>query len=613
MCGIAGIISPGVERYKSNLDSMVKSLHHRGPDSNGLFYYPDCALGHTRLKIIDLETGAQPMFSPNKEDAIVFNGEIYGYQKIREELLTFYHWQTKSDTEVILALYEKYGTKMIDKLPGMFSFALWDNRKKMLLCARDRFGEKPFYYAWGKNGEFIFASEIKAIIASKLVEPILDKQSIFHYLKRLYVHPQKTIYKNIFILPPAHNLIYHSGNLKIEKYWQLPVILEKIELNEALEKFKILFSGAVKSCLVADVPIGIFLSGGLDSSSIVAIASEFNKDLTTLTFGFNDKSNELPYGRAVAKQYQTKHFELREENYNISELILKMQEVYDEPFADSSNIPTYLLARLASRKIKVALGGDGGDELLAGYDYWYNDLYYLEKIKNNGFYKNLFFRYLVKILQLLNYPVAGNLKRPGRIYDLKEKYKNIPEAHFNQNIYFTNKEINNLIPDFPIQEIVNLDFKQNNNLDTVFRMDVSDYLPGDILVKIDRASMANGLELRSPFLDMQFASFCLSLPYNLKISDNENKVILRRAYEDKWPASIKRRNKQGFGAPVEKWLKNKNVIQLKKDFLENDKNKIYQILSFKKCQPYLEKDDYKTWILLILSIWMEGHKFNFVY
>jgi asparagine synthase (glutamine-hydrolysing) len=256
MCGITGIISSKInDKLEKANSNMLEAIVYRGPDGSGVAKFDKAILGHRRLSIIDLSTGNQPMYNNDKKLSLVFNGEIYGYQEIKKQLSS-YKFQTSSDTEVILALYETYGQNFIEKLPGMFAFAIWDDNTQTLIAGRDRFGEKPFYYAWGKNGEFIFASEIKAILASGLVEPIISKDSIAHYLHKLYVHPNKTIYENIHTLPPAHSLILKDQKHKIKRYWNLPKIDEEITLEQAIPKFKTLLENAVRKQLVSDVPVG---------------------------------------------------------------------------------------------------------------------------------------------------------------------------------------------------------------------------------------------------------------------------------------------------------------------------------------------------------------------
>lgn len=599
MCGISGIIAKPATKYQENLDKMIKSLHHRGPDSGGMVVFDNCVLGHNRLSIVDLSTGQQPMYSTDHQKALVFNGEIYGYEKIRQNLN--YSYQTTSDTEVILALYEQYGEDMLKHLPGMFAFALWDDKLQKLICGRDRFGEKPLYYGFGKNGEFIFGSEIKAILASGLIEPKLDRDALVHYLKYLYIEPNKTVYSNIFVLPPAHQLIFTDGKVKQDRYWQLPVINQGIDVEMAVEQFRYLLEASVKKQLVADVPVGAFLSGGLDSSTIVAVASKFKKQLKTFSFGFGSSASELFYAREVAELYKTDHKELFPEG-DIAELLLKMGDVFDEPFADSSNIPTYLISSEASKYVKVILTGDAGDELFGGYDWYKIFLYYNNnELKHDSKMKFMFWKVLAKLDIQFQHKfwksqasyLGGVTKTPAEFYKAL-------------NLYFTDQEINQLglLTKYKDNNLSTLNFEPTH-------ADLVDYMPGDILTKIDRASMANSIELRAPFLDIDFASFCASLPLNLKVNKNEDKVILRRAYAEAWPESVKYRSKQGFGAPVKEWLAIRSVQALKHEYLDNPDKDIFKLLSFKASRKFVNADNYRTWILLVLSIWMEKHQFNY--
>lgn len=597
MCGIAGIVANNSEKYNNELDKMLVSLRHRGPDGSGSFSYGNCALGHVRLSIVDLSTGAQPMFNRDKSSAITFNGEIYGYHAMRTGLEADYKFQTASDTEVILALYDKFGGKLIGKLPGMFAFAIWDDKQQKLFAARDRFGEKPFYYAIGKNGEFIFASEIKAILATGLVEPILDKESLVHYLRHLYVAPDKTIYRNIFTLPPAHTLAWHNGNITVERYWQMPATDESIGLAEATEKFKSLLDQAVKDQLVADVPVAAFLSGGLDSSSIVAEASRYAKNLNTIAFGFGESINELPFARAVAKKYDTKHLELTAKDYDLVELIQEMQTVYDEPFADSSNIPTYLISKEASKIAKVVLTGDGGDELFGGYTSWYKPLLYMQENKPLA---------LGKIARLVLSEQKDKVREIYYRYRGQQNrnfFTSVLAAHVAKNTYFSDSDLADLLGTAMNSELV----AKGDNLDDAMKFDAGHYMPGDILVKTDRAAMANGLELRSPFLNVPFAEFCLSLPSRLKIDEQRDKIILREAMAMKWPEEIRARKKQGFGSPVADWLREPGLAKLKQGILGDKKSRIFDILDFSAVQTFARKNNYQAWILLNLALWLEKH------
>ena len=600
MCGISGIVTKDAKRYDANIRKMLTSIIRRGPDESGLHTYNNCILGHVRLSIIDLKTGGQPMLSHNKMNCITLNGEIYGYQNIRNTL-TDYPFHTTSDTEVILALYEKYGNNMLDKLPGMFSFAIWNEAKNELFCARDRFGEKPFYYAITKNNELVFGSEIKAILSSGLISPIIDKDSVANYFKRLYVHPTKTIYKNIFTLPPAHYLIYKDGKITIENYWKLPEINNNIKFSDAVEQFKVLFDNSVKNQLIADVPVAAFLSGGLDSSTIVAVASKYANKLKTFTFNFGDIINETHYARQIADKYNTEHIELHADDYNLSELLIKMQIVYDEPFADSSNIPTYIISQLASKHVKVVLAGEGGDELMCGYSFWYRDLWKKQNSKQLSKAEYCYFRLFHKLLNNQQYKAK---------LDEYYKYKTISDTHFNQNIYYHDGAIDKLMLSNVNLPSNNYGFNLTNTVSDAMNMDILDYLPGDVLVKSDRASLYHALELRCPFLDKELAEFCISLPAKFKISDTEDKVLLRRAYENQWSDDIRKRSKQGFGAPVKQWLETSEITKLKDEYLLDSSKKIYTIVNYEFAKSFINNNNYNTWTLLVLSMWMETHKFD---
>jgi len=602
MCGIYGIVDSNVVNKKEILHRMSDVLQHRGPDGSGIHFFNNCALGHNRLKIVDPINGDQPMLSADGNVGLTFNGEIYGYKAIKTKIN--YPFDTTSDTEVLLALYQEYGIAILEKLPGMFSFGIWDAEKKMLFCARDRFGEKPFYYAFGDKGEFIFASEIKAIIRSKLLTPEIDIQSLSHYLQKLYVHPTKTIYSNIYTLPPAHKLILNRGKLAISCYWNYPQINDTITIKDAVEKFRELLNNAIANQLVADVPVGAFLSGGLDSSTIVALASKYSNNLKTFSFNFDGNYNEQPYSSAVADRYSTVHTELEEENIRLDEMLIQMQKVYDEPFADSSNIPTFIISKLASEHLKVILTGDGGDEMLAGYSYWYNDLLYMKKQIDRKQYERGLLSLILKMINRYQFSLPDKWNRHMRGIEHYIMYRRLDKLHAIQKQYYNSDELIGLGLD-PGDNY----HQENNigdNLDNLLKNDIKNYLPGDILVKTDRASMANGLELRTPFLDLDFASFCISLPYNLKINTKNDKIILREAFENLWPINIRSRAKMGFGSPVKKWLKRQEMIKMKEDYLLDANNKIYSYLDFQNARQYFKGDHYQTWILLVLSVWFEN-------
>lgn len=590
---------------------MVKAIHHRGPDDDGAYFFPSCGLGHSRLSIVDLATGHQPMLSPDRQTAVVFNGEIYGYLALRNSLKD-YPFRTTSDTEVILALYERHGRRCLDQLPGMFAFAIWDERKRALFAARDRFGEKPFYYAFGRGGELVFGSEIKAILASGLIDPVIDMASVTHYMKYLYVHPEKTIYKNVFTLPPAHCLLYHDGHLTIERYWEFPKNADYIGLGDAAERFRQLLSAAVQKQLVADVPVGAFLSGGLDSSTVVAVASEHKRKLRTFSFGFEDAVSELRFANEIAQRYGTDHRELTARNVDIAELLLLMRDIYDEPFADSSNIPTYLISKLAREHLKVVLTGDGADELLGGYGWWYLPLHFMAEDGSVRSLELWAVKVIANILERSKFRKALTWRWRAIGMEAGRRFGSAIEAHEAKSTYFSDAELSHLFAREYSRDTQRKTYSwtPTNTVNDAMMMDLENYMAGDILVKTDRASMANGLELRAPFLDVDFASFCISLPSTLKIRNGQDKYILRKAYGTAWTKTIRMRGKQGFGAPVDRWLARPSVQALKREYLDNARNKIFSLFRFSEVQKIIQKNTYQTWILLVLALWMERHEFE---
>ncbi|MGM0588347.1 MAG: asparagine synthase (glutamine-hydrolyzing) [Bacteroidota bacterium] len=604
MCGIAGIVAPNSYRYSTIVKKMTDSIRHRGPDGEGFKQLDGCYLGHRRLSIVDIDGGEQPMPSCDNQSWIVFNGEIYGYQDIKKRLSN-YPYCTQSDTEVILALYKKYGEKLSQYLPGMFSFAIWDNQQRQLIAARDRFGEKPFYYAWGNNGEFIFASEIKAILATGLVQTTINEEALAHYLQYLYVAPNTSIYNEIQALPPAHQLIYQDGNLHIRRFWDFPVTNPDITEDEAIQTFRTLLANSVEKQLVADVPVGAFLSGGLDSTTVAYEASKKNFQLNTYAFGFGDEINELPYAKTASKAYKTDHHELDARDYKLPDLMYKMAEVYDEPFADSSCIPTYLIAKEASKQEKVILSGDGADELLGGYDFWYHYLASVEKDFNTQWLQHLPKSIIHGFGQTTNLIGWKTLENKFKRFLFRSKFSHIVQVQRLVRQYFDKNELSELGVTSNRTIFNDLDVDDFDTLNDVLKNDMSSYMPGDILVKTDRASMANSLEIRAPFLDHELAEFCISLPSNFKFDESVTKKILRNAYKHEWPVSIRNRSKQGFGAPISNWLKAPDMQQLKNKIMLDHNNKLFDLIDFKKAQKYSNRNNYQTWTLLVLGIWLE--------
>ncbi len=631
MCGIAGIIHTRQKDYRSITRAMIDTIRYRGPDGNGVYEFEHAALGHVRLSIVDIKSGIQPMLSTEKDIGLVFNGEIYGYKDIRVDLkATGYTFRTNSDTEVLLALYQKYGSGMMKYLPGMFAFALWDESKEQLFCARDRFGEKPFYYAFGRNGEFIFASEIKAILASGLVDPILDYDQVWQYVNYSYVYPTRTMYQNIYTLPPAHTLFFKDGNVKVERYWHLPTTNKDITEPEAVEEFKRLFKQAVERQLVADVPVGAFLSGGLDSGSVVAMASEFVPKLTTISFAFREGMDESPIAKTMAERYHTNHIEIRDIDFDVAEMLGKMQQIFDEPFADPAAVPAYLIAKEARKHAKVVLTGDAGDELLGGYDRRYRALMYMRRYKKSCMHpiirkeflrsEKLYHRVIRKIRKSIGllqvHPLA--LERSLRDVDIRLQATKMMQEDTKDIIEYVRKN-GQMLPDYWQKQLEMVEPKEDyrihdgflaaEDLDNALRVDLQDYLPGNGFLKTDRTTMAVSLESRTPFCDVDLAEFCISLPFEFKVNGTQDKYILRKAMNDSWTEPVRQGVKNGFSPPFGKWLREKKVQEMEAYYLGDKTRKIFQVLSYDGTQKLMQSKKYiwPEWSLLMLSMWMETH------
>ena len=595
MCGIAGIIAPNAKNYTEEIQKMTDAIAHRGPDAAQHEFYENAALGHRRLSIIDLsETGKQPMFSNSKKECIVLNGEIYGYQNLKQKY-SDYPYRGTSDTEVILAMYQAKGQNILEELPGMFALAIWDEEKQELFCARDRFGEKPFYYALGKNGEFIFASEIKAILASGLLKPIVNQEAISHFLQYGYVNAQQSIYSNIFTLPPAYSMVYAQGKIQLKRYYNLPKNDLKINLSEAKEEFSHLLKNAVEKQLIADVEVGSFLSGGLDSSTIVAMVNEFKEKQTTISFGYSGENSELKFAEEIAKKYKTNHIEIHENRGDIATDLKKISPFFDEPFADMSYTPQFKICQAAARHLKVALSGDVGDELFGGYHFYTVE----QEMRNHFSYNNVLLQFGLKQF--------GRFRETSFVTKQNAIYKNILDFHQNHvRNYFSESERNALgiKANFQQEYSFNID---PNSVNDMMRVDLEKYVPGNMLMKSDRMAMANSLEVRTPFLDKDFAEFCIQLPDNLKIDSTNDKIILRETMQNYWTESIKNRGKQGFGSSVETWFEEDSLMNLSDELLKNSSHKVFDFIDFKSTQKHLNKDK-KHWNLLQLAIWAENYK-----
>ncbi|BEU86843.1 asparagine synthase (glutamine-hydrolyzing) [Selenomonas sp. TAMA-11512] len=636
MCGIAGIVDNHLQQgHKGHVQAMKNAIRYRGPDGNGIDEMVACTLGHVRLSIVDIAGGHQPMRNHAGHLGLVFNGEIYGYKEIRKELASDgYPFHTQGDTEVILALYEKYGREMLSRLPGMFAFAIWDERSRELFAARDRFGEKPFYYAVGRHGEFIFASEIKAILASGLIDPEIDAPQVAWYLNMSYVNPMKTVYKNIYTLPPAHVLYYHDGELSVRRYWSLPQTMTGLSDAEAVEGFKALFEQSVRRQLVADVPVCAFLSGGLDSGTVVAVASEYASNLTTLSFAFREGGvDESAAARSMAERYGTNHIELRDEDFDIAELLWKMQEIFDEPFADPAAIPAYLIAKHAREHAKVVITGDAGDEVLGGYSAAYRSFLYRHMYERRSKACRTAERLLYRGGQFGFRAARSAIRRLGRKGGWAENARELDmrirlaamdmadigggktdvELHRARRHMLSDAWNMSLLGGRFDDVPMDMDgYLGGGAIDDVIRLDLLEYLPGNGLVKTDRTTMAVSLESRTPFLDVDLAEFCIAQPFHRKVRGSTEKWMLRAAFEEKWTVPVKTAIKNGFSPPFGLWLQKPGVKKLLEEYLEDSSAKIYQLglVRHDAVQGIMRERRsmaWPTWSLLQLAMWCDRH------
>ncbi|OGE64933.1 asparagine synthase (glutamine-hydrolyzing) [Candidatus Daviesbacteria bacterium RIFCSPLOWO2_02_FULL_36_7] len=619
MCGIVGYSG---FTNKVSLNRAVSAIKHRGPDDDGTAYFEATALGNTRLAIIDLSSsGHQPMFNGDRSLCITFNGEIYNFSSVKKVLEGKYSFRSNSDTEVILHAYEEWGFKCLDKLNGMFSFVIYDNKKKLLFGARDRLGQKPLKYYF-KNGMFIFASEIKAILALLPFKPKIDEKAIDNFLTLQYVPSPQSGFKNIYKLPPAHYFVYQRNKLSVRKYWSLD--FNKKEEHSPREWEDIVFQEirrSVKSHLVSDVPVGVLLSGGLDSSVIVALMTQFtSQKINTFSIGFTDKKfDETSYARIVSNIFKTKHTELLVKAEDLINNIEDIVNIYDEPIADNSILPMLMLAKLASSKVKVALTGDGGDENFAGYDR-YTIVNLSKRFSQLPYPLQIFLRFTAQ-LTFKSYPTKQT-ERMTRFFSTLDQpfYK----KYANYNAFFTNavkrtlysSDFKKIIDDNDTFEIYKSLFDPKlNQLDNALKIDINSYLPDDLLYKSDSASMVYGLELRSPFLDHFLMERIAAIPSDLKLKFLTKKKILKDiAYKNNLlPKKIISRQKHGFNIPQNKWFKDPlkgyiyNTImssQISGRIFKKEALELYLNNYFNENLNY----DNNIFALLILALWTDKYQ-----
>ncbi|MGH2498818.1 MAG: asparagine synthase (glutamine-hydrolyzing) [Candidatus Limnocylindria bacterium] len=565
MCGIAGIVAADSERRAdARLRRMLSRLSHRGPDEEGVLVMGGATLGARRLAIIDLVDGRQPMANEAGDVIAVQNGEIYNFAELRDALRDLGHrFRTRNDTEVLPHAYEEWGVDLVPRLRGMFALAVWDERRRRLLLARDRFGKKPLVYHRTPHG-LVFASELQALWAYGDIPIELDIEGIEEYLTFGYVPAPRTAFAAVRKLPPGHTLVFEAGNVSVERYWHLAFSPKlEIGLEEAAEELRRRVDDAVRVRLMSDVPIGAFLSGGLDSSTVVAfMARHSERAVKTFSIGFKDESHdELGYARLVARAFGTDHDEFVVDAGEAEVLPMLVRHL-GEPFADSSIVPTYHVARITRSKVTVALNGDGGDELFAGYDR------YKAAALTRLTFERLpapLVRSMASLARRLRVPAAlpASLHRGRRYLSALDL---APEArHLRWTGYFTGP-LRELIAGSRLRErprpepllLLARAAELTGATDAAERYMASDvlmYLPGDLLVKMDIATMATSLEARSPLLDHELAEYVARLPASLKLSVRTSKILLRHAMRGILPDEILSRGKMGFSAPVGGWLR----------------------------------------------------------
>ncbi|MDD2774177.1 MAG: asparagine synthase (glutamine-hydrolyzing) [Elusimicrobiales bacterium] len=627
MCGICGVYNfgTGAAAGETELRRMNALLVHRGPDDEGFRLDGPVGIAMRRLSIIDLSTGHQPISNEDGTIWIVFNGEIYNFPELRAYLESRGHvFRTKTDTEAIIHLYEEHGRDCVKKLRGMFAFAIWDAPKKRLFAARDRVGKKPLCYFAG-NGRFVFASELRSVMAADGVPKELDPRAVDMFLSLQYIPAPRTIYKGVRKLPPAHTLTVESGRVSVEPYWDLPLDEERrgISLSDARSEIRRKLTEAVKIRMIADVPLGAFLSGGVDSSIIVALMSRLSdRPVKTFSVGFAEQEFcELDYARELAQMYGCDHHEfiVRPE---MAEVLPKLAWHYSEPYADASALPSYYVARETRKHVTVALNGDGGDENFAGYlryvamklaHYWdYLPVPMQKAISASA-----------ELLPEKNAPF-GTLWRAKRFLR-SAVFSDFPSRHLKMVCYFSEEDKRPLYSKTFMHALgedlsaaknyIGESYSKAAGLDFVNQLlyvDMKTYLPEDLMVKMDIACMANSLEGRSPLLDHEFMELCFGLKGDWKLCGvNRTKWILKETFRDMLPDTIRKRGKMGFGIPLGPWFR----VELKKYWEEHclspkalsrgyfDESALRALWT--EHQTGKRDHGYRLWALLMLELWHE--------
>jgi len=622
MCGICGIYNFDDDNpvTKPQIEKMTDRLFHRGPDEGGIHTHRNFGLGFRRLSIVDLKQGQQPMSNETGTVRVVCNGEIYNHLELRKTLSAKGHiFVSQSDIEVIVHAYEEYGESFVKRLNGMFAFAIWDDLEKLLIIGRDRIGIKPLYYCYDRNC-FAFASELTALLESPCIDKRLDPRAIDCLLNFEYIPGPTTIFQKARKLPAGHLLKIRSNSLKTEKYWDLRWKTNgHVEVQTVESDLLYLLKKSVSSQLMSDVPVGAFLSGGLDSSVIVALMSELSsKPIKTFSIGFDQASyDELPYARIVAKHFKTDHYELTVDP-NDTDQIVEAISALDEPLADDSIVPSLMLSRHAREHVKVILSGDGGDELFAGYD-----TYRADRIAR--IYQQIPKVARSKWIEPLIEAIPQTSERSGIFNSIKGLIKGVhkPEElgharwltylSLNQRNQLYHRDFLEALNDYDCNSHITQYFAARASCDRLSRQlytDLKSYLPDDVLTKVDRMSMAVSLEVRPPFLDHELVEYVASIPSELKLKGLSSKYILKEVAKTLLPKEIINRKKSGFTMPVRNWLRHELKPLLHDFLLDSSLNRHGLYFNRKYIEHLVHEHDsmranhsHILWTLIVFSIW----------
>lgn len=615
MCGIAGIIHINRQPVDRSLVlNMARSLAHRGPDGDSFYVKDYVGLAHRRLSIIDLSTGDQPMFSDDGNIVIIYNGEMYNFKEVKDKLQKLGHvFRTKSDTEVIIHAYQEWKENCLHEFRGMFAFVLWDAANQIIFAARDRIGIKPFYY-YCDDKKFLFGSEIKAILQDTSIDRHLNHSALLEYLQFGYVPQPRSIYQTIHKLPPAHYLRIdlNRGGPELKPYWNFSFSIDDNQSETRwLEEIEGCLSETIKQHMISDVPIGAFLSGGVDSSTVSAFMAKHTPNLKTFTIGLNEEGfDERPFAQQVADRLHSEHFEKNVIPEDIRELLPKLVWHYDEPFADSSAVPTYYISKVIRENVTVALSGDGGDEIFGGYKRYIDTLEYFSQWSQTS--------ELLKHMKALTVKAA----RIAPAWFIGKNFIQHQSQHPLQRYYGSV----NIFKDDQIQSLVRQQVPYRNSwfdeyydhgrdfLSNMQNIDIHTYLPENNLTKVDRASMAHSIEVRVPLLDHKLIELVARTPARIRMKNGETKYLLKKITEKYLPTEVLYRRKRGFSLPMKDWFKGDASLmeyashtilgnefikeQFRTDIIE--KMIAEHTLTSKNHAP-------RIWSLLFLSVWYDTY------